>query len=390
MYSSIPIQCFRCSMACKRIMCVSNYTDSFSGYSRTICNIISSNMGNNILQNKHRRINNSNFKFSTIHTLKREDGNEVEIKKMDWKDFDKHCLETIDINFPATPDHSQSFADFANYSKSLKALITMGVELHSIERTHPKALDFLATLDLINDMKPKVEFLINLGILHEEVSRIITKNPLILDPKLDIQNMKEVVDYLSDKKFTKEEMLSLIVRCPAVLSNSVLELDSILGFYQKLATNRSERKIQFTNKELKIIIIRCPILILSNLYGVYEQVRTLELSCEFTLLQIRKLILGFPHILIKDAKQLDLLYKFYNREMGYSNEELVDFPMAFGSRIGIVMERHYFLKHLKKAQYKRDKPGYISLDDVFRGTDGIFCEKHGQDVRTFRKFIKTL
>lgn len=314
-----------------------------------------------------------------------------EPQKMNFAEFDNilpNLVNTEPLRFPA---RSASFVDYIDFSETLQSLLLLGVELYKIEQKYPDALQYIPMLDLRKDVKPRLEYLISQGVLREELGEMITNNPKILDPSQDLVQFKEVFQYLRDMKFKEEELLSLVVRLPTILTIPVGDLDGILGFYQKLSTNRAERVIKFTNNELKSIIIRCPRLVTANLRSVYEQVRTLEVACGFTLREIRKLINGYPWILIRREKGIELLYKFYTREMKLTNEEISDFPGAFGTRIQLVYERHEYLKKLNKAQYKRDQPGYISLFALYTGADQDFCQNHQLgEVSDFWKFIKTI
>lgn len=310
--------------------------------------------------------------------------------QLSFSEFDRLLPRHIGRQSQRIPVRSNSFADFMDYSKTLRTLVLLGVQLHEIERKHPDNLNFIVNLEL-SEIKPKIEFLVQHGIPYARVGHILTKCPNILDPARRIENFEEVLSYLMDKGFKNDEIHAFINRLPMVLTMPVDNLDGILGYYQKLPSSKGENLIKFSNAELKSITLRCPMLIKGNLNMVYERVRTLEISCGFTLRQIRKLFFVNPWILLKDGKQLELLYKFYSREMSLSNDEMVDFPWAFGTRIQRVIERHEYLKKCGKAQYKRDQPGYVSLQDFYELSDESFCEKFRLGTTgDFKIFIKSI
>ena len=63
-------------------------------------------------------------------------------------------------------------------------------------------------------------------------------------------------EYLSSKKFTDEQISSLLVRHPQILNIDVVKLDGILGFYSKMPTNYERRKITYSAEELRNIVVR--------------------------------------------------------------------------------------------------------------------------------------
>lgn len=89
------------------------------------------------------------------------------------------------------PVRSNSFADFMDYSKVLRTLALLGVQLHEIEKKHPDTLNFIVALNM-SDVKPKIEFLVEYGIPYARVGHIITKCPKILDPARHVDDFEEV------------------------------------------------------------------------------------------------------------------------------------------------------------------------------------------------------
>lgn len=110
---------------------------------------------------------------------------------------------------------SFNFAAYINKSETLKQLVTIGVNLHKIEK-NPKAVNLILSLNFENDVKKFISFFEELGLNQEEIAYILTRNPLIL--KEDPESLKIRINYLMCKKFNQEMILSIIQRNPFWLS----------------------------------------------------------------------------------------------------------------------------------------------------------------------------
>ena len=123
-----------------------------------------------------------------VHNSFEEDKDKLE----GFNKFDK-ALETElqDVSPPNFPSYSDQFADYVNSSKILQALLLLGVNLSTVQRKWPECLRFLVTLNFKNDIKPKLDFLLDLGITVQEFGDILTKYIMILDPEVTVEVLKE-------------------------------------------------------------------------------------------------------------------------------------------------------------------------------------------------------
>ena len=121
-------------------------------------------------------------------------------KLKSFDEFDK-SLVSFSENFSSTflPRKSTSLAYFINSSKSLQSLLNFGVQLYKIEKTNPEAIDFLAKLDFLTEIRPKLIFLNDLGITPNEFGEVLTKNPEILHSNYSTEKLKEVLVIISLK-----------------------------------------------------------------------------------------------------------------------------------------------------------------------------------------------
>ena len=126
---------------------------------------------------------------------------------------------------------SFNLSAFANECESLQMLIKLGVDLSYIEKNSPNVAEYILKLDFETDIKPYLIFLTDLGVNPENLSYILTKNPLILAQHIDDLNVR--INYLRSKHFSPESIASIITKAPKWLNNKTKTIDSNLGLIQK-------------------------------------------------------------------------------------------------------------------------------------------------------------
>ena len=96
------------------------------------------------------------------------------------------------------------------------------------------------------------------GVKPEEIGTMFTNNPYLLTEDLD--DLKVRVDYLSSKKFKRQEIAGMISRSPYWLSFSTVRIDARLGYFQKL--------FKLTGNETREVAVRHPKIVTGNLWSV--------------------------------------------------------------------------------------------------------------------------
>ncbi|XP_078481286.1 transcription termination factor 3, mitochondrial-like [Ciona intestinalis] len=292
----------------------------------------------------------------------------------------------VEYNEQELPISADSFAAYANVSEVLQTLIMFGVELHKIEKHNPTAMQFYVKLDLLKDITPKLEYLTTNGILPAEFGQVITKNPFLLDPNKTIGDLEETTGYLKSKNFTQDQVSLLFVRFPQMWNMSVVKLDGMLGFYQNLPTNYETKTISFTGDQLRNMVLKCPSIVALPTESVYLMIKSMEMSCGFTIQQIRQIIAAKPSMLFRGRNNLNSIYLFCSNEMKLTHEEIARNPFLFDTRLERLVTRHRYLNELGKDIYKDTEPGYISLFDVICSTNEEFCRNC--DIGTIAEFEK--
>uniref|UniRef100_H2ZNS2 Uncharacterized protein n=1 Tax=Ciona savignyi TaxID=51511 RepID=H2ZNS2_CIOSA len=279
-------------------------------------------------------ISSSNIEFldheqDFLENLKSDSASETQVKE--------YATEEL-------PLQSDTLAAYVNISKVLQTLVLFGVQLHRIEKDNPAAMSFLVKLDLMKDITPKLQYLTKVGVMPGEFSQIITKNPFLLDPSKTIEDIKEVTEYLESKNFTKDQILILMVRFPQMWNMSIAKLDGMLGFYQNLPTNYETKTIRFSGPELRNLILKCPAILALPTESAYLMIKSLEMSCGFSISQIRQIVAAKPSMLFRGRTYLGNIYQFCSIEMGLTHDEMSRCPFIFDTRLERLVTRHRYLK----------------------------------------------
>ena len=112
----------------------------------------------------------------------------------------------------------------------LQQLLSLGVDLHSIERR--KGLgEFVLRLDFEQNVKPYLMFLADQGISADDFGKMITKNPLLF--KEDLDDLQTRMEYLKSKRFSDEARQRILTHNPYWLMFSTRRIDRRLGYFQK-------------------------------------------------------------------------------------------------------------------------------------------------------------
>ncbi|XP_065226848.1 transcription termination factor 3, mitochondrial [Planococcus citri] len=275
---------------------------------------------------------------------------------------------------------SFNFAYFANKSEVIQQLIDLGVDFHKIE-SRKKIPTFLLQLDFEKDVKPYISFLFQNGVPADQLGRVFTKNPFLLEESLD--DLEVRINYFKSKKFTPEMITRLITTNPRWLSHTTQQIDTLLGNFQK--------ELWLTGDEIRAVVCRCPDLIHLRKEKLTDCLFFFKDVIGFDGKQTKELFLKAPYIwTLKRAivhERMDIMLI----DMKVPLSAIVAQPSGLQCRGFRLKQRHLFLEKLGKAQYDPTKPGYVSINDISIGNDATFCDKVAKtSVHTFNLFLKTL
>ncbi|XP_017863596.1 PREDICTED: transcription termination factor 3, mitochondrial [Drosophila arizonae] len=287
----------------------------------------------------------------------------------------------VALDFGIREAHVPTFnlAAHVNNSKTLQQLLSLGVNLHSIERR--KGLgQFVLKLDFEENVKPYLTFLSDQGISADDFGKMITKNPLIF--KEDLDDLQTRVDYMKSKRFSVEALQRIFTKNPYWLMYSTRRIDRRLGYFQK--------EFHLSGHDLRLLATKEPRLITFNMEHIRKSVFTLREEMGFSNKELQTLIVHTPRLMMIPPDDLVERFSYVHNDMGLSHAQIIQCPELLASREFRLRERHEFLKLLGRAQYDPQKDLYISPSEIVQGNNFYFVRNVAKsDLETFDLFLKT-
>lgn len=326
-----------------------------------------------------------------------------------------------------------NLAAYVRKSETLQQFIKLGVDLTRWDLLN--CGEFIAKLDFKQYIEPYILLLTkDIGIPIDQLGKLFTKNPRIFTESLE--NIQVRVNYLGLKRFTRDEIVTIVTRNPNWLTYSTRDIDNKLGFFQK--------HFKLTGSEMRSVTVNCPKLITHDQHAVEQISFSIREECVFTQEQVKQLVLKVPkvwmmgmlimkcmgennrtnrtavqsespiHIFssfsclliffifiglllmqflfltILDRYDLMRQYDYIIDHMKIDNEQLVKMPSILTNRLFRIKERHGFLKKIGRAQYNPKLALYVSLDDLCMGNDDEFCERIGKPYEEYDRYLRTL
>ncbi|KAM7373189.1 hypothetical protein PAMP_008062 [Pampus punctatissimus] len=289
--------------------------------------------------------------------------------------------EAVAISVPsALPPASTLLRDYVDKSETLTKLVQLGVNLWKLEQ-RPNVGSMLLRIDFNTDVAPRLLFFKEIGVEDSQLGYIITYNPFILTESLE--NLQARVNYLKSKKFSSENVASMVSKAPYLLNFSVKRLDNRLGFYQQ--------QLSLSASKTRDIITRLPRLLCGSLEPVKENLKVCEIEFGFKKNEIQHIVIAVPKVLTANKRKLTQIFDFLHNTMKVPHHLIAKFPQVLNTKYLRVRERHLFLQYLGKDQYDPTQPNYISLDRLASLPDETFCtELASATLEDFCLFQKTL
>eukprot|EP00099_Drosophila_melanogaster_P021911 NP_649240.1 mitochondrial transcription termination factor 3 [Drosophila melanogaster] len=346
----------------------------------------------NILRNSQNAAKNATI-TSQIRNLRGQQSvhHEVEVltspgittKQNDKKTEPAECegSKEVALDFRNREAHVPSFnlAAYVNNSSTLQQFLSLGVDLHSIERR--KGLgDFVLKLDFEKNVKPYITFLVDQGVSPDDFGRMFTKNPLLF--KEDLDDLQTRVNYLKSKRFSDEARQRILTQNPYWLMFSTRRVDRRLGYFQK--------EFKLSGHDLRLLATREPNAITYNMEHLRKSVFTLKEEMGFNAKELSDLVVRKPRLLMIPPDDLVERFSYIHQDMGLPHAQIVQCPELLASREFRLRERHEFLKLLGRAQYDPQKDLYISPKTIVEGNNFYFVRNVAKsDLETFDLFLKT-
>lgn len=306
------------------------------------------------------------------------------IKQNQWpKDYNDAPLEHNVTNFSTISPALQptfNLAAYVNESYSLQQLVKLGVELYKFD-DDPEVMKTILKLDFERDMKPYIQFLLDCGVPVEELGMFLTRNPMIFTIHMD--DLITRINYLEYKKFNKEMITTIIRKHPKWLSQSTVDIDTSLGFFQTT--------FYLSGDDVRNMVVKLPKLITWPKKSVNLIMFSLKEEMGFNRSERRRLLLIYPRVYIMSKHSLLQRFDYLHNTMKISHDRLVLEPQVMSSRLFRLKMRHEYLKYLNQDQYDPTKPNYVSILKLVSGNDSEFCLNVAKtSVERFNSYLKTV
>ncbi|EDW80001.1 uncharacterized protein Dwil_GK12335 [Drosophila willistoni] len=285
------------------------------------------------------------------------------------------------LEFGQREAHVPTFnlAAHVNSSNTLQQLLSLGVDLHSIERR--KGLgQFVLELEFDKNVKPVLTFLVDQGVSASDFGQIISKNPLLF--KVDLDVLQTRVEYLKSKNFTDEARSRILTQNPYWLMFSTRRVDRRLGFFQK--------EFRLSGSELRLLATREPNVITYSMENLRKSIFTLREEMGFSGKELSHLVVKKPRLMMIPPDDLVERFSYIYNTMGLSHSAILQNPELLASREFRLRERHEFLQLLGRAQYDPKKDLYVAPKTIVLGNNFYFVRNVAKsDIQTFDLFLKT-
>lgn len=277
---------------------------------------------------------------------------------------------------------TMTLASLVNESNTLQNLVDLGVHLHRWDKNGH--LGLAAKLDFARDVAPTVRFLADIGVEHNDVGRILTLCPQILEETE--HNLKARVAYLVSKKFEMQDIAHIVTSSPSWLCFNTRSIDARLGFFQKT--------FDFHGNEVRQMTVGLPSLITWR--GTPNHVKKVIFSFNeemgFSKEEIKKMTLMDPRILKRrNEKEVLIQFELLHNEAKIPHEILCNFPGSLLANWMYTRPRLRFLESLGRAQFDPSKPNYVSPEMLTVDDDQKFCDEVARcPLELYDKFQLTL
>lgn len=213
---------------------------------------------------------------------------EMQLIEADEKENEQSILAPIDErHIYAEPmlRPTYSLAAYVQKSETLQQLVKLGVDLSELDRL--SVGQFIVNLDFKTDIEPYIIFFTeHVGIPIDELGRLFTKNPNVLREHLD--DIETRINYLGLKRFTRDEIASIVTRNAFWLNFSTRDIDGRLGFLQK--------HFELNGSEMRTVTVACPKLITHKAIDIEQISFSIREECGFDQDQVKQLIQRCPKL----------------------------------------------------------------------------------------------
>lgn len=213
---------------------------------------------------------------------------EMQLIEADEKESEQSILAPVDerrIHAEPMLRPTYNLAAYVQKSETLRLFVQLGVDLSELDRLGVG--QFIVNLDFKTDIEPYIIFLTrDVGIATDKLGKLLTKNPKLLREHLD--DIQTRINYLELKRFTRDEIASIVTRNAFWLNYSTRDIDGRLGFLQT--------HFGLSGNELRQVAVSCPKLITHKSIEIEEISFAIREECGFEPNQVKQLVQKCPKL----------------------------------------------------------------------------------------------
>lgn len=270
-----------------------------------------------------------NIIVSSIENIK------TRVSELDSIGFNKlECFKMIK-NYPYIIDIS-----FQKIINKFKYLEKIGFNTNNIYDVFVIKTNILSIDN--SSLKKRFNFFLDLGFNNINIINIIGKNPNILD--LSTTTISKIINEFKKFGFKDKDIISIITKLPSFLTSNV-DINDVINKLMMLG---------FNEEEIISIINKVPMLLLNPYFEKLEGIFTLFNSFTFSNIEIIKLCVTNPYILIYSN---DMIRDNFNNltNFGYSvdtvKEMIINMPLLIGYDKGSLLSKLEFYKENKLDEF---------------------------------------
>ncbi|KAL3519253.1 hypothetical protein ACH5RR_017402 [Cinchona calisaya] len=262
--------------------------------------------------------------------------------------------------------HSSVVVDLAPVVKYLQGMDIKPNDIPRVLENYPEVLGF----KLEGTMSTSVAYLVGIGVARREIGGILTRYPQILGMRVG-RTIKPFVDYLESLGIPQLAIARLIEKRPHILGfglaervkpnvESLLEfnvrqtfLASVIAQYPEImgidVHTRLCNQRDILNSIIELdpvgfgrVVEKMPQIVSLSNTAVVKHVDFLK-ECGFSLEQVRKMVMGCPHLLALNLDVMKLNFDYFEGKMARPLDDLVSFPAFFTYGLESTIKPRYLM-----------------------------------------------
>ncbi|CAG5097746.1 Oidioi.mRNA.OKI2018_I69.XSR.g15214.t1.cds [Oikopleura dioica] len=216
------------------------------------------------------------------------------------------------------------------------------------------------------------------------VGKMITRAPLLLDPKLSErsfgggyieENWKKNLALLNKEiGLTKDEISTTLVRCPGLLTYPITRMQKAIDTFKNLGDLVENVSLYFSDDDLRKMVLLDPDILLENSEHIKATARIFFMH-DFTLVESKAISTQNPSCLTSKLFSIDVTSNRYTdldkqlffllHEAGFTTKQIRYNPLLLTTEKAVITERLLFLRETNRMNFDinaEGSPEHVPID----------------------------